>query len=240
MEINAVKRFVNEIVCEDFLSTQSFLINYVARQSFLSKSKQAFIVTGPISSGKSTIITNAIKLLNLFNYTLISTDIIYKVIFPNILNFEDQYSKGKEYTYKLLNELIQDGFPFIWEMVFAKNDKISQLLTIKSAGYKTCGIFVFVDNAKITINRTNAKKDDGEHFVSADKVERRYSETISNLTLFDANVDELIIIDNTITPKLMLHRDSVTKTIYINKSFNGRNDLLNKILIAHNGYNKIY
>lgn len=138
--------------------------------------KTAFIITGAIGSGKSTLV-QYLYLNGFFvnDIEFLYEDLIKKTFFGDVVPQKKAYNYAKAYlSYKLKN-VLSNGQDFVFELVPSNSEKINILQTIKNCGYKLVSIYLCTDNEEINLSRVQKRMSYGADFVSEEKVKSRIS-----------------------------------------------------------------
>lgn len=163
----------------------------------LCEQKILYLVTGPIGSGKSTLIKPFIEIYRLNNIELISTDLYLNALFlRNTASLSESYSNAKDFTWYKLKKKLEKQEPFIWETVLTKRNKIDFLLSCKNSSYKIVTMFIYVNSVELSIERVERRHKEGCYNIPRVKTITRYNEMMDNLRFIYEASDEFMAIDN--------------------------------------------
>ena len=159
----------------------------------------AYIV-GPSGAGKSTlfsIITEDIK-----GTFRINTDEIVKKI-GNWKNESDQIKSAK-IAIKLRNEYIEKGLSFNEETTLTGKTILKLIDKLKSKNYKLHLFYVGINSVDIAKERIKNRVLRGGHDIPDKIVEKRYNESLENLSKILNKFDNVTVYDNTKEYKMIL------------------------------------
>ena len=201
LRVEEIINFLNTYKIVDYPTILKFFNGQYSQieRLLLHKNEQvAVIVTGPIASGKSTMVYNIINSHLFGDMEFKSTDTYLEL---SGVNFSEQQKKIYEYykslCYEKIESAVKQGHSFIWETVISKEEKFKWIDYIKANGYKIIGIYIGNDNIELNIDRAQCREKQGKWHVGEDKIISRYDICMSNLKRFSKAVDEAIIVDTT-------------------------------------------
>lgn len=79
-------------------------------------------------------------------------------------------------------ELLHEGKTFTFETVMSSRDKVDFMKEAKERGYRVYLYFVATDDPEINLDRVRRRVMQGGHPVPADKIRKRYTESIALMT----------------------------------------------------------
>ena len=140
-------------------------------------------ITGPIGIGKTTLLFSLLKSWPVLeNIEVVSTDLYYYLFFyKEDLPVEVCYNRAKIYCLQKLDKLITLGKPFVWETVFAKQDKFDILSRCQKAGYKITGIYLGTNNNDLLLPRSENRVNEGWYAVPNSKIQDRYMKCLHGI-----------------------------------------------------------
>lgn len=105
---------------------------------------------------------------------------------------------------KLIKTYIEKGISFNQETTLTGRSIINNIKRAKQNGYKIILNYIGVDNSEIAKARVDLRVKKGGHGIPHKDIERRYFESLENLTEIMSICDEINIYDNTDIFKLVL------------------------------------
>ena len=159
-----------------------------------------YLFAGVNGTGKSTlfsIITEDIK-----GTFRINTDEIVKKI-GNWKNESDQIKSAK-IAIKLRNEYIEKGFSFNEETTLTGKTILKLIDKLKSKDYKLHLFYIGINSVDIVKERIKNRVLRGGHDIPDKIVEKRYNESLENLSKVLNKFDNVTVYDNTKEYKMIL------------------------------------
>ena len=141
------------------------------------------ILAGPNGSGKST----TAKILLPPTITFVNADMIAQEI-TGLKDTAADLVAGRMLV-NLLDELEADRADFAVETTLATRKFVPRMERLKSIGYETHLIFMFVESPELAVERVRARVRMGGHNVPEETVLRRYYRGIN--LFFDAYMDQV-------------------------------------------------
>ena len=199
--VEEIISFLNEYTIVGYSTMLQFFNGYYSQIERLFAENDepiAIIVTGPIASGKSTMVYNLINSHLFGNLDFKSTD-AYMEYNGIIMSSDrkDYYDKYKALCYKEIENAIKNKYSFIWETVISKEEKFKWIDIIKNNNYKIIGVYIGNDNINLNIDRARFRENYGKWHVDDKKIISRYNICMKNLRRFSKLTDETIIVDTT-------------------------------------------
>jgi predicted ABC-type ATPase len=93
-------------------------------------------------------------------------------------------------------ELLEEGKTFTFETVMSSRDKVDFMREARNRGYRVYLYFVATDDPEINLDRVRRRVMQGGHPVPADKVRKRYGESIGLMTEASEVAHRAYIFDN--------------------------------------------
>lgn len=93
-------------------------------------------------------------------------------------------------------ELLEEGRTFTFETVMSSPDKIDFMKEAKRRGYRVYLYFVATDDPEINLDRVRRRVMQGGHPVPADKIRKRYLESIALMSAACDVADRAYVFDN--------------------------------------------
>jgi predicted ABC-type ATPase len=164
------------------------------------------VVAGPNGAGKSTLYQWRVALD--FPHPFVNADIIQR---DELLDL----SLAASYTAARIADeqraqYIAARTDFATETVFSHESKLALIDTAKAAGFRVVVMHVGVDDADISVERVNARVDEGGHPVPEDKIRTRYERNVPLIREAILRADIGLVYDNSplnSKPKLRLTFD---------------------------------
>lgn len=92
--------------------------------------------------------------------------------------------------------LIKKGKSFSFESVMSNESKVREIAAAKRKGFKIYLYFVCIDDPQINISRVADRIRKGGHAVNADKIKKRYDQTLENLGAAISLARRVYLFDN--------------------------------------------
>ena len=160
----------------------------------MKDSKKAIIFAGVNGAGKSTFYNMSQDIPDFKETIRINTDEIVREI-GDWRNDADQMKAGK-IGIKLRNEAIRQGKSFNEETTLCGKTIIKLFEKLKENGYKINLYYVGLKNSDIALVRIKNRVANGGHNIPAEKVRKRYEESINNLEKVIPLCDSVSVFDN--------------------------------------------
>jgi len=185
----------------------------IALPTSIIKDKTAFLITGAIGSGKSTI-AYLLYSKGFFaeDVEFLCEDLIKKNYFDDVCPLKKAYAYAKTYLRYKLNRLQQDNQDFVYELVPSNKEKLNVLKQIKENGYKLISIYLCTDNEQINLNRVQNRMLSGADFVSSEKVISRFNLSLEQLDGI-VSLSEIVYLVNSLSKGFKLIGYSENKRI---------------------------
>lgn len=170
--------------------------------------RHLFTIAGPNGSGKSTL-TNSILHLDGFPECYVTPDEIVKMEpYISIKNELERYSKAMDHSESLRNLCLDLSYSLAFETVFSTKEKLEFLKFAKSKGYIIETMFVTTSDPQINVERVKQRRAAGGHDVPVEKIVSRYVRSMSFLPQLIDVSDQMVVIDNSIKPRVVLHKNN--------------------------------
>lgn len=212
-ELEQIKNFIDNIdICDDeknhkllreVCSSKDNIANFRNAGFSSSHAKDVYIVVGGIAVGKSTVASNFIKYFNLYGLPFVSSNILYNIQYEKKEYNEKDYDCIRSVVCNILEECKRLKLSFVWETVLSKSQKISFIENCKKSGYAIHCFFIGLDNVDIALKRSKTRKVNN-YEVSEAFIRDRYSKSMDSFKWIYENVDDLVVIDNTDIPQVVL------------------------------------
>jgi predicted ABC-type ATPase len=185
------------------------------------------IIAGINGAGKSTFYRLDLAKENplLKDSTRVNSDEILRAQGGNWRNKNDQFSAGKE-TARKLNACLAGNSDFHRETTLAGGvgSYRKNIRNAKNAGFLVYLIYVSVCSAELAKERVKNRVSKGGHGIPDEVIEKRYSQSLSNLREILPLVDEAEIYENSNSLELVYYKkgddvlfNSVDKFSYLEK-----------------------
>ncbi|MFN8637256.1 MAG: zeta toxin family protein [Chloroflexota bacterium] len=154
----------------------------------------AVILAGPNGAGKSTSAPAVVSELMAAG-AFVNADVIARGLAgfdPDSVAFQ-----AGRIMLQRLEELAGHRADFAFETTLASRTFAPFIRQLRSDGYRTRLVYVWVESANLCIRRVHARRAAGGHFVDEDIVRRRYERSLVNFfTLYRPLADEWQVYDN--------------------------------------------
>ena len=160
----------------------------------MKDSKKAIIFAGVNGAGKSTFYNMSQDIPDFKETVRINTDEIVREI-GNWQSDADQMKAGR-IGIKLRNVAIRQGKSFNEETTPCGKTIIKLFEKLKENGYKINLYYVGLKNSDIALVRIKNRVANGGHNIPAEKVRKRYEESINNLEKVIPLCDSVSVLDN--------------------------------------------
>ena len=160
----------------------------------MKDSKKAIIFAGVNGAGKSTFYNMSQDIPDFKETVRINTDEIVREI-GNWQSDADQMKAGR-IGIKLRNVAIRQGKSFNEETTLCGKTIIKLFEKLKENGYKINLYYVGLKNSDIALVRIKNRVANGGHNIPAEKVRKRYEESINNLEKVIPLCDSVSVFDN--------------------------------------------
>jgi predicted ABC-type ATPase len=137
--------------------------------------KKAYIIAGPNGSGKTTFAKEFIKEVKL---PFVNADEIAASLSPK--NLEKVRVKAGKLFFQNIERLIAEGDSFVTETTLAGKYFVDILTELKTNGYKTEIIYIFVESTEEAVRRIKVRVEKGGHSVPVKDILRRFPRSINN------------------------------------------------------------
>ncbi|MBQ4583640.1 MAG: ATPase [Bacilli bacterium] len=151
--------------------------------------KKYVIIAGVNGAGKTTLFYALEQLQSLPRVN--SDEFVNEVDDPRAV------IKSGKIAINKINEFMEKEISFNQEATLCGKGIINNIKKAKSKGYSIEMHYVGVDNVNIVKQRVQNRVVSGGHGISAEKIERRYFESLENLKLIFEEIDLLLLYDNT-------------------------------------------
>ena len=214
---NVTSYFANNAMCNsEIRSMATGEINIDAITPNNTHQKSAYIITGGIASGKSTIAYSLINYLGIETLPYLSSDTFYKAFFSENPSFEDGYNMARKLTDSLLDKYIERNASFIWETLFSKKKKEEYIRKLKKEKYNIICIYISVDSIDEQITRASERSRFGYHQVSSEFIVDRNNLNLESVNWLFPSCDKICVINNHDNLSLSAYLDD--SILFINKS----------------------
>lgn len=157
----------------------------------MQKRKPEIIVfAGPNGSGKSTI-TDIVGISS--DYIYINADEIKKATHCTDLEAAVWAEEKRE-------NALDNNDSFVFETVLSTERNLLLLEKAKDKGYFIKAYFVLTCDPEINISRVEARVESGGHDVPVEKIKKRFTNSINNISELVSIADVVHIIDNSVEP----------------------------------------
>lgn len=160
----------------------------------MKDSKKAIIFAGVNGAGKSTFYNMSQDIPDFKETVRINTDEIVREI-GDCQSDADQAKAGR-IGIKLRNEAIRQSKSFNEETTLCGKTIIKLFEKLKENGYKINLYYVGLKNSDIALVRIKNRVANGGHNIPAEKVRKRYEESINNLEKVIPLCDSVSVFDN--------------------------------------------
>ena len=158
------------------------------------KKKIFYLFAGINGAGKTTLYNTSI--FNNKNLgTRINTDEIVRKIGDWRL-YKDQIAASR-IAIKMRNTCIENGETFNQESTLTGKNILKTINEVKEKGYEIHLFYVGVESYNIAKERIKARVSHGGHDISPQIVEKRYTESINNLSKIIEKCIDVVVYDNT-------------------------------------------
>ena len=137
--------------------------------------KRAYIIAGPNGSGKTTFATEFIREVKL---PFINADEIAASLSPK--NLEKVRVKAGKLFLQNIERLIAEGDSFVTETTLAGKYFVDILAELKTSGYKTEIVYIFIESTEEAVRRIKIRVEKGGHSVPTKDILRRFSRSRYN------------------------------------------------------------
>lgn len=167
--------------------------------------KEYIIIAGINGGGKSSIYDVDMDLFK--SSVRVNADEILK-FFNGDWRSDVDSLKAIRQAIKLLNLYIKMGVSFHQETTLAASLKayIRRISNAKKQGYYVKLIYVYLDSVELAIERVVERVRKGGHGVSAKRIRKRYSKSLTNLNQISSYCDEIFLFDNSKKMELVYYR----------------------------------
>lgn len=186
----------------------------------LNSKPKAFIFVGANASGKSTFISHLLD-NKIIEGTYINPDLILKEELQLEETLEN-YIKAFEIAEVRRRELLESKKDMIVETVFSTQEKVDFLFKLKEQGYDVVTFFTNTEDEQVNVLYLYNRVKQGGHDVPIRKLIDRKEKCFNNVKKSIANIDCLILIDNSRINEPPIIAKSIFKG---NVCFDNLNDL---------------
>lgn len=158
------------------------------------------MLAGPNGAGKSTFYE---RFLSVLEYDFFNADIAAQEVFNGHPENDDQSRQMQSSITQQVNDALSSQKSFIRETVFSdtKGYKIEELRKANALGYFVILIYIGIDSPDISAIRIQQRVKNGGHNVPAEKLPRRYTDSLVNLRNAIGIPDRTYIFDNSSAEK---------------------------------------
>ena len=137
--------------------------------------KKAYIIAGPNGSGKTTFAT---EFIGEVKFPFVNADEIAASLSPE--NLEKVRVKAGKLFFQNIERLISENSSFVVETTLAGKYFVDILAALKTSGYKTEIIYIFVESTEEAVRRIRVRVEKGGHSVPVKDILRRFPRSINN------------------------------------------------------------
>ena len=137
--------------------------------------KKAYIIAGPNGSGKTTFAREFIKETGL---SFVNADEIAMSLSPE--NLEKVRVRAGKTFFQNIENLIAKNSSFVVETTLSGKYFIDILNNLKTNGYKTEVVYIFLESAEEAVRRIRVRVEKGGHSVPVKDILRRFPRSINN------------------------------------------------------------
>ena len=171
----------------------------------LNEAPEILVFAGPNGSGKSTV-TQAFKKVGLY---INADDIKAKRDCSDLVAAQEA---------ERLRELcLSERRSFSFETVLSTERNLDLLIRAKAAGFQIESVFVLTADPELNVFRVKSRELSGGHSVPPDKIRRRYTKALANISKLLALSDVFRLVDNTGQPEILFIKDEAGQQIRPNR-----------------------
>ena len=106
---------------------------------------------------------------------------------------------------------------FTFETVLSTERNLDLLRRAKAEGFHIESVFVLTINPELNVFRVKSRELSGGHSVPPDKIRRRYTKSLANISTLLALSDIFRLVDNTAQPEILFIKDEAGQQIRPNR-----------------------
>ena len=161
---------------------------------------ELYVIAGANGCGKTTVLANIVKALELTNAEYICRGFHYVNYCSSKLKTQ---MAGKDfYNYKI-RKAISERRSFIIEDALSKKDVLDVILQSKKDGYRIISCFIMTSSPLVNISRINKRIAQGGHNVGVIKTVIRYYSALFLYRRLISLSDEFFLFDNSASLKIV-------------------------------------